>query len=508
VSPYDIIKERNPTIGHTQHALKLVRQQQQQQQNMNMGKANNSKKKKNGGGGGDPTKRRISFAKELVDINHYENDNEKEDEKKDNTDLLPSSQSRTSQRTGVFRSSSLRSQQYQKDNISSLSINSVQSLPSRAPRTITMDNRTGVFHSSSIRSRRQQQQKRTSPRSLTTQDHRSLTSLHRFDSNTSLLSAQGESKISIASTHPVFRNPTVTEKMEDRQLNAYFESQRQEDIMEELAQKGMLHSVLSKMPERERLPLKEDVYAFIIVCPVWSVPFWYAMYCILLKYTIYSILLTDIKNDGMYAETGIDEETGDIIPAEDWDGERQKLVQAVKFFLIPVAVAMQEDLMTVFANVANKEYDATVLKYTKSATQGKFVASNLLRLADGLLSLGVNFGVMLMTNTILMVFLNFAALHFLQYIDDVFYDLVEQGFLGDSMEYVTNLCKQVTFKRRFTYHKDDNDNDDDYQMTQYEKWSQSITNLDTILMSATLLVCIIIYGFVEWYFYADYLIQD
>jgi len=226
-----------------------------------------------------------------------------------------------------------------------------------------------------------------------------------------------------------------------------------------------------------------------------------------MKYVIYGILLSSIENDGDY-EASINEETGDVI-------EPDRLVQVVKFFLIPVAVAMQDDLMTVFANIANKEYDATVVKYTKSATLGKFILSNTLRLIDGFLSLGVNFGVMLMTNTILGIFLNFAALHFLQYIDDVFYDLVEQGFLGDSMEYVTNLCKQVTFKRRFTYDKngdedvsgdsDDDDDDDDNEMTKnlYESWSNFITNLDTILMSTTLLVCLLIYGIVQGLVYAE-----
>jgi len=511
--------------------------QQQQQQDM---EKNKNKKKKNVGG--PTTKRQISFATELVDINHYEED---EDEKKDTTidpsPMSPSSQSSSSlssprtttnmRTTGVFRSSSLRSQPHyqKKENRSSSSLPSYpeESSSARSPRAApTNNNRTGVFRSSTIRSR----QTRSSPRSFTKDVNRtslqsvgynskrasprasprsltkdlSMKSIQSVDSD--FISADFNGNISSSSTRPEFHDPKQTESSELDLLEAYFETQRNEDTIEELAHKGMLHSALASMPDRERLPLAEDVYAFIIVCPVFSVPFWYAMYCIILKYIIYSILLSDIKNDDMYLDVGIDADTGAIIPADEWDGERNRDVQVVKFFLIPVAVAMQEDLMTVFANVANKEYDDTVMKYTKSATQAKFIASNILRLVDGFMSLGVNFYTMLMTNTILSVFLNFAALHFLQYIDDVFYDLVEQGFLGDSMEYVTNLCKQVTFKRRYTYHKDDNDDDDDYEMTQYEKWSKSITNLDTILMSATLLVCVIIYGFVQGYVYAGYLL--
>jgi len=207
------------------------------------------------------------------------------------------------------------------------------------------------------------------------------------------------------------------------------EDELEDIVMEEMAAKGMLLHQLDSYHERERLPLSEDVYAFIVACPVWSAPFWFATYFIIVKYIIYGILLSDISNDKEY----INEEP---------------LVQVVKFFLIPVAVTMQDDLMTVYANVANKKYDATVMKSTKHATQKKFILANVARLFDGLLSLGVNFGVMLMTNTILNVFLNFAALHFLQYIDNIFYELVDKGFFGDRMEYATTLCKQISFPRR------------------------------------------------------------
>ena len=159
----------------------------------------------------------------------------------------------------------------------------------------------------------------------------------------------------------------------------------------------------------------------------------------------------------------------------------------MKFFLIPVAVAKQEDLMTVYANAANKKYDGSVTKADNYATWVKWVLSNALRLIDGLLSLGVNFGVMLMTNAILGIFLNFAALHFLQFIDDVLYELAEKGFFGDTMEEATILCKTITFQRR-AYLRGD-------------KCNNFITNLDTILLAFTAFLCFLLYGIVQGLFY-------
>jgi len=446
-------KEKNSTIGHNEtkqekekYELRIRQQQQRNIMKTNDRKSNSSTK-------------RISFAEDIVStMNHCENENGDYDDNKNDDNPSPFSYEPSSPTSPPSSPSSF------------------QSSPTRRKR--------GTFRSGSVRSR------------FTT--HTGISSPTSIKKGVVTMSTAEKRATGMNFTHPSWSESFIGNGMDDL---------GDEDLMEELAQKGMIHTVLASMRDRERLPLSEDVYAFIIVCPLWSWPFWYAIYCILMKYVIYGILLSSIENDGDY-EAGIDKDTGDVI-------EPDRLVQVVKFFLIPVAVAMQDDLMTVFANIANKEYDATVVKYTKSATLGKFILSNTLRLIDGFLSLGVNFGVMLMTNTILGIFLNFAALHFLQYIDDVFYDLVEQGFLGDSMEYVTNLCKQVTFKRRFTYDKngdedvsgdsDDDDDDDDNEMTKnlYESWSNFITNLDTILMSTTLLVCLLIYGIVQGVVYAE-----
>lgn len=249
------------------------------------------------------------------------------------------------------------------------------------------------------------------------------------------------------------------------------ESSRFEEEMEAEAERGILNVALSVsvFASRERLHLAEDVYAFILACPICSGPFWFAVYFILVKYICYSVLLSGIQNDHLF------------------DG--QAIVQVVKFFLIPVAVAMQEDLMTVYANVANKKYDPSVSKNHNYATGAKWVLSNTLRAIDGLLSLGVNFGVMLMTNTILGIFLNFAALHFLQFIDDVLYELAEKGFFGDAMEEATILCKSITFPRRATLPGD--------------KCNNFITNLDTLLLALTASICLIIYGVVQALFYYE-----
>jgi len=203
--------------------------------------------------------------------------------------------------------------------------------------------------------------------------------------------------------------------------------------------------------------LTDDVYAFIAVAPIASRSFIFAFYVIMVKYVAYGILASGIEATELYTSS--------------------KTVEMVKFFLIPVAIAMQEDLIHVYASAANIVYDEEVLKISTSATKCKLVVGFLLRFIDGLASLGVNFAVMLTTDTVLSVFLNFAALHFLQSIDDVFFILVEKGFFGDEMEHMSKVCKTISFPRRSAQ-------------------TGCGRELDSILFVVTLAICYTIYGVV------------
>lgn len=240
----------------------------------------------------------------------------------------------------------------------------------------------------------------------------------------------------------------------------------QYDKKEELTTVGMPELKAVEPIDENSIPeetpdagLSEDVYAFVVGAPVLSAPFAYAIGVILIKYLVYSILVKGIADneDQFYTSPG--------------------KVQAVKFLLIPVAISMQEDLIHVYAYAANLKYDEKVLQVSQDATRTKLILSMFLRLIDGLFSLTVNFGVMLQTHDhVRQVFLNFAALHFLQSIDDVFFLLLTKGFFGDGMEVMTEKCKQIVFPRRQT--------------------NGCVKKFDTVLFTLTFIIMVSIYGVV------------
>ena len=60
----------------------------------------------------------------------------------------------------------------------------------------------------------------------------------------------------------------------------------------------------------------------------------------------------------------------------------------------------------------------------------------------------VNFVLLLITDEVISLFLNFAALAFLQGIDDVAFHLAANGYIGDYMEDKCNIVKNADLPKR------------------------------------------------------------
>ncbi|KAG7355891.1 hypothetical protein IV203_000577 [Nitzschia inconspicua] len=209
----------------------------------------------------------------------------------------------------------------------------------------------------------------------------------------------------------------------------------------------------------EEFELGEDVYNLIFISPVCSSSFIFSMYVVALKLTLFTFLGVDLYSR---SNGGFD--------------DKSPLIRATQFFLIPVAIAFQQDLIHVYTRIANIRYDPAIRKSIPEATEGKFALSFLLRFIDGLYSLIINFVLLLITDEVLSIFLNFAALGFLQSIDDVAFHLAAQGYLGDRMEKHCEIVKATTLPRRI---------------------GDCFTNsLDSVLFLTTYAVMLAIYGYV------------
>jgi len=223
--------------------------------------------------------------------------------------------------------------------------------------------------------------------------------------------------------------------------------------------------------ENERIELGENVYSLLVVAPITSWSFIFGILVVCIKFIALGILISDISFVDL---TVPDVEVG-----------------VVKFFLVPVAIAMQEDLMSSFSTLANAMYCPTLKTVSKQATRTKLYFGYVLRTIDGLLSLYVNYAVMLVTDETISVFLNFAALQFIYDIDDVFYELITLGFFGDQMEHMTMIVKDCSLRRRY--------GSDNFRISCIR-----VSWLDTILFFFLLLVCYVGFILFEIYLYDVY----
>jgi hypothetical protein len=208
--------------------------------------------------------------------------------------------------------------------------------------------------------------------------------------------------------------------------------------------------------QSKNVPLGEDVYSLIFICPVSSAAFVFAVYTHILKMVLMAFLLSDLTK----------EQSGTF-------GYKDATVTITQFLLLPVAIALQDDLMKVYMRVANMSYDIAITKDVPSAHKSKLFLSYFLQFLDGITSLSVNFIVMLKTDRVLDIFLNFAALHFIQNIDNAAFSLAESGFLLKSIEEYCCIAKSSSLPWRV----------DDF----------STIYLDTILFTATCGLLLILY---------------
>jgi len=199
------------------------------------------------------------------------------------------------------------------------------------------------------------------------------------------------------------------------------------DVDIEAQNKNLDDDVCAKETE---YTLPADVYSILFVSKVKGQGFYYALYTFFLKIAMYGFLIADLWDN----------------PFPD-NEEAGRLVRTAQLFLLPTAVVIQEDLMASFFLSANVMYSDAVLEKTPGALKWKWEMSKFLRFVDGMVSLAVNILVLFQATDILGIFLNFAALQFIQSIDNLAHFLATDGYLNKRMQTIAILATDTKMPR-------------------------------------------------------------
>lgn len=212
-------------------------------------------------------------------------------------------------------------------------------------------------------------------------------------------------------------------------IEATQSSANKQDAMMRVAALGFKEATYKE----EQYDLSDDVYTMVFLAPVWSSAFFFAFSTFTLKMCLYMFLAVDIAAEGLI----------------EFDAKPESnLVRLAQFFILPVAVGIQDDLMNCFASIANIKYDEHILLHAPGATSTKWSLSIFLRLLDGMASTGINFVLLLQAEDVLSLFLNFAALQFLQDIDNVGFALADKGYLTEHIEEIAKSAQELTLPKK------------------------------------------------------------
>lgn len=179
--------------------------------------------------------------------------------------------------------------------------------------------------------------------------------------------------------------------------------------------------------------LSESVYSIMFIADLRSKAFVFSFLVYLLKMALFALISVELWTKHRVRDTN-----------------DTTLISVAKFLSIPVAIAIQEDLVNAFQHLSNITYSDKVRQKYEEATIWWYRISIGAQLLDGLVSLAINFRILLNATEVLTVFMNFAALQFLQSIDDIGYQLAMAGYLYDEIESVAKAVKKVKLPKQDT----------------------------------------------------------
>ena len=137
--------------------------------------------------------------------------------------------------------------------------------------------------------------------------------------------------------------------------------------------------------------IEDDVYNMFFLSDTFSAAFWYALMVWGLKLGLILIIAFDL-----YKNLNIEGEQ--LFPD---NSEVPTNVRAAQFLLLPVNVAVQEELISTFFIYANLKWGKQILELNPGATKGKYHFANLMRFIDGLAFLFINTTLLLQATEVL-----------------------------------------------------------------------------------------------------------
>lgn len=179
---------------------------------------------------------------------------------------------------------------------------------------------------------------------------------------------------------------------------------------------GVRRSSIDDSSTEKLLP--EDTFSFLVFARVGSPTFWYGLGVFIFQMTLLSLLTSDSVDSSDFSNpVGI---PADVNPA----------VRISQFLAMVVTVVSQQDVVESL-NVLYKGYnESKLLEEFGLVSYNRWVLSASLRLLEGMFSIAVTFILIMKTDEVRDLLLNFTAVEFVSQLDDGIFRLAGWGYFG------------------------------------------------------------------------------
>ncbi|CAB9503424.1 expressed unknown protein [Seminavis robusta] len=205
-----------------------------------------------------------------------------------------------------------------------------------------------------------------------------------------------------------------------------------DDMTAEAAKKPPKNMSYRSSEYRFEKALNEDIYSVMYTADRFSIPFFFAMLVFMIQFTILVLIFIGLVDTTEDPPTSSNGETNRLkLPV---DVERTvRIAQGCGVILIINFTAKEGDLIKGCSRVFNG-YDKELIKDHTGATKIKWAMSSLFQASSGFFMIMNLFILLMQSTTVVGMCLNFAALHFVQDIDDVAFAVAETGLVGQVIQ--------------------------------------------------------------------------
>ncbi|CAJ1945977.1 unnamed protein product [Cylindrotheca closterium] len=231
----------------------------------------------------------------------------------------------------------------------------------------------------------------------------------------------------------VNHNVDTLQKMRDINANLKVENRNLKKKVENRDGDGdkrtlmLLQQLSTKVVNKELRTLSDDVYSFLFCSKVLSVPSFIGLGTVFIQFSVFALFL------------------GDLLNTQEIPANVETLVRVGQAGAILINFMAQTDVRTGMRALIYQEGVEALENEFAGFTRRRFIIANIFMLSQGLLGTVVSIQLIVYSDNIFDLLLNFTAVMFVSELDELVFYMARNGYLGIKSEKLAEKIQELEF---------------------------------------------------------------